>query len=166
MHRRLAFLAMLVASFLVQTTLAPELSIAGVKPDFILVVTVCFAVFEGPGRGAAFGFWGGFLEDMVSNAVMGVSSLTKVVVGYLAGELKNRMVSSTVLLPVLVVFLFSVLNELLKFLVWVAIGWDGRPAFRFSVIAGMALYDALITVVVYPLVRRLVEHEEEVTLFK
>ncbi len=132
MHRRLAFIALLVVSFLVQTTLASEISIAGIKPDFILVVTVCLAVFEGPGRGAVFGFWGGFLEDMVSSAVMGVSSLSKVIVGYLAGELKNRMVSASVLLPALAVLLFSVLNELLKFLAWAAIGWDGRPAFRFS----------------------------------
>ncbi len=166
MHRRLAFFALLIASFLVQVTVAPEVSVGGVKPDVILVVTVCLAIFEGPGRGAAMGFWGGFLEDMVSSAVMGVSSFSKALAGYLAGELKNRMVSSTVLLPCLAVFVLSVFNELVKFLAWVAVGWEGRPAFRITVIAGVALYDSLLTLLAYPLVRRLVEHEEEVSLFK
>ena len=165
MHRRLAFFALLIASFLLQVTVIPELSVAGVKPDLILVVTVCLAVFEGPGRGAVFGFWGGFLEDMVASAVTGVSSLSKVLVGYFAGELKHRMVSSSVFLPCLAVLFFSILNELVKFLAWMAVGWEGRPAFRISIIAGMALYNALLTLPVYPLVRRMVEHEEEVSLF-
>ncbi len=57
MHRRLTFLVVLVMALLLQLTVSPEISVGVVKPDILLVATICWALFEGPGQGALFGFW-------------------------------------------------------------------------------------------------------------
>ncbi len=66
----------------------------------------------------------------------------------------------------IIVLLFTVASELVKFATWIVVGWAERPTFNINIIAGVALYNALVTLAVYPLVKRLVQHEEEVMLFK
>lgn len=165
MHRRLTFCAVLVVALLLQLTVAPEISIGTVKPDLLLAVTVCWALFEGPARGALFGFWGGLLEDVFSTAVMGVTAFAKTIIGYFSGELRQRIISKSVVWPMLIVFFASILHELVKFASWAIVGLEDMPPFSFGVIAGLALYNALITLAVYPLIRRLSAREERMALF-
>lgn len=166
MHKRLVYLALLLVTFLLQVTVAQEINVGRVKPDLILVVTVCLALFEGPVRGAIFGFWGGLLEDIFTTGFLGVAAFCKTLVGFFAGELKNRVTSASVLWPMIIVLLFTVASELVKFATWIVVGWAERPTFNINTVAGVALYNALVTLAVYPLVKRLVQHEEEVMLFK
>jgi rod shape-determining protein MreD len=166
LHRRAVFIVLLLVTFLLQVTVAQEITIGSVKPDLVLVVTICIALYEGPSRGALFGFWGGLLEDIFTISILGVASFAKTIIGYFSGELKNRVISASVLWPMIIIFFFTILHELMKFVAWAIVGWDSHPAFNFATIAGIALYNMLITLVVYPIIRRLVEHEEEVVLFK
>lgn len=165
-HRRLMLAVVLVVILLVQLTVAPELSIGSVRPDIILVATVCWALFQGPGRGAAFGFLGGLLEDVFSTAVLGVGAFGKTILGYFAGELKQRVVSKSVVWPMCIVFVATMLHELLKFATWTMVGLEERPPFSLGIIAGLALYNALLTLVVYPVFARLAASEERAMLFQ
>ncbi len=166
MHKRLVYLALLLVTSLLQVTIAQEINVGRVKPDLVLVMTVCLALFEGPVRGAVFGFWGGLLEDVFTTGFMGVAAFCKTLTGFLAGELKNRVASASVLWPMLIVFLFTAFNELLKFATWIVVGWTERPTFSLGIVAGVSLYNMLVTLAAYPLAKRLVQHEEEVMLFK
>lgn len=166
MHKRLVYLALLLVTFLLQVTVAQEINVGMVKPDLIMVVTVCLALFEGPVRGAVFGFWGGLLEDIFTTGFLGVAAFCKTLAGFFAGELKNRVASASVLWPMIIVFLFTMAGELLKFATWIIVGWADRPTFSFSTVAGISLYNMLVTLAIFPLVKRLVQHEEEVMLFK
>jgi hypothetical protein len=47
MHRRLTFFVVLIVALLLQLTVAPEISIGMVKPDLLLVTTICWALFGG-----------------------------------------------------------------------------------------------------------------------
>ncbi len=166
MHRRLIFFVVLVLALLVQLTVAPEISIGTVRPDVLLVVAVCWALFEGPGQGALFGFWGGLLEDVFSTAVLGVGAFAKTIIGYFSGELRQRIVSKSVAWPMVIVFFASVLHELVKFATWAMVGLEDRPPFSFGIIAGLALYNALITLAVYPVIGRFALGEERSLMFQ
>ncbi len=166
MHRRLVFITLLLVTFLLQVTVAPEISIGRVKPDLLVVVTVCWGLLEGPTAGALFGFWGGFLGDVFSTSILGVSAFAQALVGFISGELKHRIVPTSVIWPMGLVFVFSVLNELVRFVTWIAVGWDARPPFSFATIIGIALYNMLMAVLAYPVTKRLEEREEELVLFK
>jgi rod shape-determining protein MreD len=166
MHHRLTFFVILIVALLIQLTVAPEISIGTVIPDVLLVATICWALLEGPGQGALFGFFGGLLEDIFSTAVLGVSAFAKTLIGYFGGELRQRIVSKSVIWPMIIVFFGSILQELAKFAAWAMVGLEDRPPFSFGVIAGLALYNALIALVIYPVIGRFAVREERVTLFQ
>ncbi len=166
MHRRLTFFVVLVLSLLVQLTVAPEISVGTVRPDVLLVATVCWALFEGPGQGALFGFFGGLLEDVFSTAVLGVGAFAKTIIGYFSGELRQRIVSKSVAWPMAIVFFASVLHELVKFATWAMVGLEERPPFSFGIIAGLALYNALLTLAIYPVIGRFALGEERSLMFQ
>jgi rod shape-determining protein MreD len=166
MHRRLTFLVTLVIALLVQLTVAPEISIGMVKPDILLVVTLCWALAEGPGQGALFGFSAGLLEDIFTTQVLGVSAFAKTLIGYFGGELKQRVISKSVIWPTIIVFFASILQDLLKFMTWNIVGVEDKPAFNFGLIAGLALYNALLTLLIYPIIGRVTAREERALMFQ
>lgn len=166
MHRRLTFFVVLMVALLLQLTVAPEISIGVVKPDLLLVATICWALFGGAGQGALFGFCGGLLEDVFSTAVLGVSAFTKTLLGYFSGELRQRVISKSVIWPMIIVFFGSILGELIRFATWAMVGLEGRPPFSFGIVAGFALYNAIITLVVYPILGRVAVREEVTMMFQ
>jgi len=166
MHRRLTFFVILVVALLLQLTVSPEISIGTVKPDILLVATICWALFEGPGQGALFGFCGGLLEDIFSTAVLGVSAFAKTIIGYFCGELRQRVISKSVIWPIVIVFFASILHELIKFAAWAMVGLEQRPPFSFGIIASLALYNAVITLAIYPVIRHFTGDEERALMFQ
>lgn len=165
-HRRLTFFAVLVVTLLLELTVAPEIGIGSVKPDILLVAILCWALMEGPASGALFGFFGGLLEGIFTTAVLGVGAFAKTILGYFCGELRQRVISKSVIWPMIIVFFGSILQELIKFATWSIVGLENRPPFSFGLIAGVALYNALITLVVYPIISRLAEREERAMMFQ
>jgi rod shape-determining protein MreD len=166
MHRRLTFFVILVVALLIQLTVSPEISIGTVRPDILLVATICWALFEGPGQGALFGFCGGLLEDIFSTTVLGVSAFAKTIIGYFCGELRQRVISKSVIWPIIIVFFGSILQELIRFASWTMVGLEQRPPFSIGVIAGFALYNALITLAIYPVIGRFTGSDERALMFQ
>lgn len=166
MHRRLTFLVVLVIALLVQLTVSPEISFGVVMPDILLVTTICWALLMGPAQGAWFGFCGGLLEDIFSTAVLGVSAFAKTLIGYFCGELRQRVISKSVIWPMIIVFFGTMINEFVKFAAWAMVGLEDRPPFNFGIIAGLALYNAAITLIIYPIIGRFATTEERAMMFQ
>lgn len=105
MNPRPAVLVALVTMAVVaQSVLFRHVSIEGVVPNLALVVTVIGAIARGPQFGACLGFGAGLLLDVAPPAdhVAGRWALALVLVGFLAGRIRQDARSST-LTAVLVV---------------------------------------------------------------
>ncbi len=166
MQRRLSFFVVLVAGLLLQVTVAPEMSIWGVKPDFLMAMTVCVALLEGPVVGALFGFTSGFLSDIFSTALLGVTALAKTALGFVVGIFSSRVISRSVLWPALLCFVASIFHEIIKFLTWKIVGAEGMPPFMFWSVLWLATYNGLLVLAVYPLLKRILpEREEALVMF-
>ncbi len=166
MHRRLSFFVVLIVGILLQVTVAPELSIWGVKPDFLLAMTICVALLEGPIIGALFGFTSGFLADIFSTSLLGVTALAKTAIGFVAGIFSTRVISRSVLWPAGMCFVASIFHEIIKFVTWKIVGATGTPPFMFLSILWLATYNSLWVLAVYPLLKRILpEREESLVLF-
>ncbi|CAN5730816.1 hypothetical protein BH23CHL7_BH23CHL7_02600 [soil metagenome] len=80
----LAVLGALVAA-LIETSIAPELTIAGAQVDLVLVLAVLAAMLIGPDDGLVWAFLGGLMLDMLIPArPIGASALTMLLVVGLA----------------------------------------------------------------------------------
>ena len=83
----------------------PELTLLGVKPELLYLVTVVFAVLRGPAEGAVVGFVGGLAQDFLLNMPKGITALTLTMLGYTVGLARQYITSPSPLLPAVLVAL-------------------------------------------------------------
>jgi rod shape-determining protein MreD len=102
--RTAALAALVCVAVVSQTVVLRYVAIDGVVPDLVLILDVVAAIDRGPQVGAQLGFGAGLLLDLAPPAdhVAGRWALALVVVGYLAGRVRQDARSST-LTAVLVV---------------------------------------------------------------
>jgi rod shape-determining protein MreD len=87
LFRSLTVAVLVVLALTLQLGVFPELAIAGVVPNVVLLVVVALALARGPEYAAVAGFFAGLLLDLAPPAdhTVGRWALALVVVGYLAG---------------------------------------------------------------------------------
>lgn len=81
----------LIVLLIVQKTLIPFISLAGVTPDVLLIFVVVIALREGQIPGTVLGFIIGLVVDIVSGDFLGLGALTKTIAGFTAGYFYNEM---------------------------------------------------------------------------
>lgn len=96
-------LAIIVALAL-QTTVAPFVFHGRGNIDLVLVVVVYAALQFGPATGLLTGAAAGLAQDVLSGGVLGVGSLAKTLVGFLAGAIGSQFIVSN-MIPRFVVLL-------------------------------------------------------------
>jgi rod shape-determining protein MreD len=154
----------MLAAVLVQTTVLPQLTLFGAAPDLVLLVTISMGLLEGPLAGAATGFAGGLLEDLLLTTVTGITALAYLLVGYAVGKIRPYVQSTSVLVPVTGIFIGTVAANLLLAALAVLLG-SPTPAMERVLQAAMlmAVYNAIIAPFVYPVVRKAASFRTEKT---
>lgn len=153
-NRQIFLAVVVVLAFALQVSVLPQFKIFGVQPDLILVVAVIVAVQDGPISGAVVGFFGGMLQDITSPQLMGVSALTKTVAAYMAGIMKDFFMTYSILLPVILVLLATVVEMGLHQATLVVLGQEPLPPFRVTTVLAESFYNVIAVIVLYPLLRR------------
>lgn len=167
MQRYLFQASVLIGTFIVQIVVVPHINVSGVQPDLILVVVVCFALTEGLIYGAASGFGGGFLEDLLQAKYMGFNMLIKTVVGAIAGIFKDFGPREAILIPLAAVFIASIFSQIMMALLAFLFGETVvfRSIFNWLMIP-TALYNVLFTPFIYPAVVRVVNWQQRWAKFE
>jgi len=79
-----------IIAFTFNILLSNMFSIGGVKPDFIIVFLVYFALNQGSFKGVIIGFFSGLLISIFdNNPTIGILSLSYSIIGYGIGLLRN-----------------------------------------------------------------------------
>ncbi|HEX6151453.1 rod shape-determining protein MreD [Nocardioides sp.] len=102
--RTLTAVAAIVVALVLQVTVFPHVAWQGIVPNLVLLVVVAAALTRGPEFAAVLGFVGGVALDLAPPAdhVAGRWALALVLVGYLAGRLRQtqKPTTTTVVLTV------------------------------------------------------------------
>lgn len=109
------FLLFLV-SLALQGSVLVLISPGGVHPDLVLVLVVALALLSDSKRGALLGLAAGLMQDIIFGAPLGFFAFVKAIVGASAGLLAEEINRDLVLVPMLLVVVFSVFNDLMPFL--------------------------------------------------
>jgi rod shape-determining protein MreD len=157
-RRVLALAAVIVTSLLLQSTIFSQVKLLGVRPELLYLVTIVMAVLEGPSEGAVVGFAGGMAQDFLLDQPKGITALTLTLLGYTMGLARQYIVSPSPLLPTILVavgtFGGMVFYEVVAFLL---------GQLEVEVVSGLrvalltALYGAILTPLVFPVLRRIFE---------
>ncbi len=117
----LLFLAAFLGIVL-RDTVFNGLSVAGGKPDFVLILVVFYSIFSGSVRGGAAGMALGLLEDLMTGRFIGINAICKGLVGVLAGFSERNLYKNNFFVPIVAVLLATILHTLLYYLFSALIG--------------------------------------------
>jgi rod shape-determining protein MreD len=155
-RRLLALAAVLVVAVLVQSTVLARLTLAGVRPDLLVLAVVSVAVATDPVTGAVFGFVAGLVADLLFDLPVGVSALVYTAVGFTVGTVRVYLTSHRPLVHLVLVGAASLasvwccglLLRVFDLSSWAAVARAGPL---------VAVYNLLLTPFVYPVVWALTE---------
>lgn len=155
MKRVLVVVAVVVTALLLQTTVFPELTLLGVRPELLYLVTVVFAALLGPAEGAVVGFVAGLAEDFMLDMPKGITALTLTLLGYTVGLARQYITSPSPLLPAVLVAVGTAAGVAFHQAVAFLLGEEGGPfGYIAKVVLLTALYGAVLTPIFFPVLRR------------
>ena len=158
MRRTLLLAAVIVTSLLLQTTVFADLRLLGARPELLYLVTIVFAFLDGPSAGAVTGFASGMAEDFLLDQPKGITALTLTLLGYVVGLLRQYVVSPSPLFPVVLVAGGTFAGVLFYGVVSFLLGQLAVPVLYLVRMAALsAVYNAILTPLLFPLLRRAVE---------
>jgi rod shape-determining protein MreD len=155
-RRLLALAVVLVVAVLIQSTVLARLRLAGVRPDLLVLAVVSVAVATDPTTGAVFGFVAGLVADLLFDLPVGVSALVYTAVGFTVGTVRVYVTSHRPLVHLVLagaaslasVWCCGLLLRVFDLSSWPTVTRAGPL---------VALYNLLLTPLVYPMVWALTE---------
>lgn len=158
MRRSLLLLAVIVTALLLQTTVFADVRLLGARPELLYLVTIVFAFLDGPAAGATTGFACGMAEDFLLDQPKGITALTLTLLGYMVGLARQYVVSPSHLFPTALVAAGTFVGVAFFGIVSFLLGQlDVTALYLLRVAALSAVYNAILTPLLYPLLRRVVE---------
>ena len=156
MRRFLVLAVVLVVAVLVQSTVLARLTLAGVRPDLLVLAVVSVAVATDPTTGAVFGFVAGLVADLLFDLPVGVSALVYTAAGFAVGTARVYVTSHQPLVHLALagaaslasVWCCGLLLRVFDLSSWATVTRAGPL---------VALYNLLLTPFVYPVVLALTE---------
>ena len=155
MRRTVILIAVIVTALLLQTTVFPKVTMFGVKPELLYLVTVVFAALRGPAEGAVVGFVSGLAQDFMLNTPKGITALTLTLLGYTVGLARQYITSPSPLLPAILVAVGTASGVAFHQGVAFLLGEEEGPfGYIARVVLLTAVYGAILTPIFYPVLRR------------
>jgi rod shape-determining protein MreD len=166
-RRVISWTAVVITALVLQSTVFATINLGGAKPELVYLVTIVLAFLEGPSSGALAGFAGGMAQDFLLNQPKGITALTLTLVGYAVGAVRLFITTPSPLLPVVLVGTATIAGELFWGLVSFLLGQltvSATELVRTALLSG--LYNAVLTPILFPVVRRLAEASRPRRVFR
>jgi rod shape-determining protein MreD len=155
-RRALVLAAVIAVGVVLESTLLAHLRLGGARPDVLVLAVIAVGMGCGPVTGAVFGFAAGLVSDLEFAAPVGVSALVYTVIGFGMGSARIYLAASRTWIHLLAAAAASLVSVWLS---GVVLRVFDLSSWSFLVRSApwIALYNLLLTPLVYPLVRTLAE---------
>lgn len=123
----------LMIALLIETGGAPGLSLFGVRPELLSLLTMLFTMSHGSQRGAVFGFSAGLMHDLLIGRFIGLYASVLLLLGAVIGFITEQLFKDNFLVRLGTVFAGTALSQVLYFLgmaafgrgiSWLQLGWQ------------------------------------------
>lgn len=106
---------MVIANFILQSTILPSFSILGVVPNTALIFIVIISLSKGKYYGGLVGLAIGLIQDVIFATTIGVSGFIYFFIGYIIGSLENIMARDNIIIPVICSSLGTIFYNIMYF---------------------------------------------------
>lgn len=107
---RILFGLLVVGAAFVQATILPRVNPLSVSPDLVLVLLFLWATRHGVRESLLWIFFSGLLLDILTLDPFGTNGLSLVVIVLLAGPARHRLFHSSIVVPILLVVIVSIVH--------------------------------------------------------
>jgi len=156
MKSKILFYSFFIFVFLLfQTTLLQYAAIYGTMPNILMVFIIVTSLIRGNIEGSIAGFFAGLAIDMMFGSVLGFYALLGFYLGIAAGSANRRMFRDNLLVALFFTFVYSVLYEIIVYIVNNIMGGEMELLYALSrVILPEAVYNCVTAVPIYWLVMK------------
>ena len=120
MLRKLITFLIIFFGFIFQCSVFNHISLGGIVPNILLIITASFGFMRGQNTGMFVGFLSGLMVDIFFGSPLGFVTLLYTVIGFLNGFFKNIFYPEDIKLPMILIsgseLIFCVLYYAFKFL--------------------------------------------------
>ena len=154
--RRIVMAILIVLTAICQFTLFQVFAIASIKPDLLLMLTVCFALMRGRRSGIWTGFFCGLAADLLYPGHPGFYALIYMWMGYLAGGAYRIFYDDDIKTPLMLVGGCSLLTGLYEYVfTYLPRGRIHILFYLRRIIIPQTIYTLLMTLLFYGLLYKL-----------
>jgi len=127
---------------------------SGIKPDFLMLLTIYIAMHNRLSTSMFWGLGAGLLEDLYLGRYIGMYTLTLAVVAFLSYWLSERWYRENFIVTTFMVFLVTAVGQAIIAALSLGAGLTWTfDEIRYLVI-GVALYNSLLVPLTYPFIHR------------
>lgn len=140
----------IITAYLIQSSVFPYFSLAGVVPDILLILVVSCAFFYGQRTGIVVGFLSGLLMDFCIGDVVGAFAIFYSVIGFFNGYAKKIYDREDFLLPMGLICISEIVYNFMYYVAFVLL--RGKLDFLFflrKIILPRVIYTVLAAILFY-----------------
>ena len=150
MKRIICFFVMMIILYLIQTTIFNKITVAGIKPNVVIILVVLIGYKYGKIPGMLMGFFMGLFLDLTESDYIGYYSLIYLIIGYLVGFSNKLYTNDSTLIPL---GLVGASDFMLNFLIFIT-GFLLRnrldlPYYMMRIILPEVVYTIIVSVLLY-----------------
>lgn len=167
MSMNIRFALILMAGFICQAAIVPAIAVGGAKPDIVLIIVAGFGFLGGAAPGAAGGFVGGLLLDLLTLRGIGLQLIVMTLIGGFSGRIEQTILGNSFITPMIVIGVISLFSQSLYMILTFVFGEpiEFFPVVR-DIVLPSALYTAIIGAVIFPSLSRMLGSERQDKVFR
>ena len=155
----------ILACFLLETTIFQKLALASVIPNTLIIVTSSFGFMRGKKEGLVIGFACGLLKDIMYGNLIGFYALIYMMIGYANGFFESVFYDEDIKLPLALISASELIYSLVIYICLLMLKSDFNFGYYFGhIIMPELVYTILITIVLYKIILHtngMLEEEEK-----
>lgn len=161
MLRKFTVIIFILGCFILQCSVFRSIAFARIIPNLMIVLTSSFGFMRGEKEGLLIGFICGFLNDIFFGDFLGFYALLLMYIGFLNGKFSRIFYPEDIKLPMALIITSDLSYGLICYILMFML--RGRLQFSYyftHIILPEALYTAVVTLFLYPLVLKVNEKLE------
>lgn len=150
MRRKITMAGLILLCILLQSTICQMISIASIKPNLLIILTVSFGLMRGRKDGMVTGFFCGLLTDIFFESIIGFNALIYLWVGYFSGYFYRIFYDDDIKTPLFLISVCDLAYGIIQYGFMFLL--RGRIQFFYylgRVILPEVLYTLILTIICY-----------------
>ncbi|MBR4168348.1 MAG: rod shape-determining protein MreD [Lachnospiraceae bacterium] len=153
MLRKIVVLCIVIIGFLLQSSVFSGISMGGIVPNIMIIITSSFGFMRGKNEGMVIGFFCGLIMDVFFGDILGFYALVYLVIGYLNGLFRSLFYPEDIKLPMILIAGSELAYCFLCFIFLFMLRGKFHLGFYFiHIFLPEIAYTILVTLIIYKLI--------------